>query len=172
MVKGYIQNNTGKAKHIFKRTIFPGQKIELPALFKTIEKNLGEGESFIDYLQLRLPDGWELQVDEEEVDSKVYVRTQPEKSKASIVPVDERHILSGPEDDSPSLEYAPHHKLEKLTARDLYNLRMKDNPKRIIKSIDSVHKLRRALAMCKNDARKSMLANIIRRRIRELGSEE
>lgn len=172
MVSGYIVNNTGKAKHIFKRTVYPGQKLDITTVYELVGRSLPEETTFVDWLKEHLPDGWEVLLEEgQEESSKVIVREQAQKTTNSLIPDDQKHLLSGPEDDSPSLEFAPLKKIDKLTARDIFNLRVKDNPRRVVKQVDSVHKLRRALAMCKDDSRKNMLANIIRHRIREIGND-
>lgn len=169
MVKGHIVNNTAKSRHMFKRTIYPGQSISLADVYSIFSTKQVEDVEFLEWVRDKLPIGWELKVEEDYVEPYEPSRVSSEEVLASVQgPPQEVHVLSGPDDDSPSLEYAPAKTLDKLTARDIYNLRIKDNPKRVIKQIDSVHKLRRALSMCKNDSRKSMLATIIRHRIKEI----
>ena len=172
MVKGHVLNNTGKAKHIFKKTVYSGGRITLDDAYAAVASRVPEGQPFLEWLHTYLPPGWELQITEDYEEPFEPSKVKPEDVKAVTVTTHdapEKHLLSGEDDDdSPSLEYAPAKTLDKLTARDIFNLRMKDNPKRVIKQIASVHKLRRALTLCKNDARKSMLAAIIRHRIKEL----
>ncbi len=165
MIKGSIVNNTAKSRHIFKRTVYPGQRVDLMELYVNVSSSLPENVEFLQWVQERLPAGWELFVDDsysEPVDPKKILESTVELPANK----EEKDLLLG--EDSPSLEFAPLKVIDKLTAKDIYNLRIKDNPKRVIKQISSVHKLRRALALCKNDSRKQMLSNIIRHRIKEL----
>lgn len=162
MINGFVVNNTGRSRHIFKKTVYPGQKVPLSYVYQVVSSKVDGEDSFVDWLKSRLPPGWELDVNEEfelPID-------------ATAVSADEVKVVekepAAPDEDRESLEYAPLKIIDKLTARDVYNLRIKDNPKRVIKQITSVHKLRRALTLCKNDSRKSMLATIIRHRIKEL----
>lgn len=157
MIKGHVINNSGKSKHIFKRTVYPGQKVPLSHVYEVLSNKIEDDSVFVDWLKQRLPLGWELSV-EEEFEEPLDPST-----------VTSEDLMSPQEDDKESLEYAPVQVIENLTARDIYNLRIKDNPKRVIKQVYSVHKLRRALTLCLDDSRKSMLATIIRHRIKELG---
>jgi hypothetical protein len=161
MIKGHVVNNSGKSKHIFKKTVYPGQSVPLSHVYEVLSKKIDDDVSFIEWVRGKLPPGWELSVEE---DFEL-------PFDASAVTAEDLQPVEGDGDDGrESLEYAPMRVIDKLTARDIYNLRMKDNPKRVIKQITSVHKLRRALTMCLNDSRKSMLATILRHRIRDLNS--
>ncbi len=159
MIKGHVLNNSSKSRHIFKRTVYPGQTVPLQDIYAVVSSKVGEDTTFVDWLKASLPPGWEVFVEED----------FEEPLDVSAVTSEDLQPVEGAEDDDrESLEYAPYKVIEKLSARDVYNLRMKDNPKRVIKQISSVHKLRRALTMCRNESRKSMLATIIRHRIKEL----
>lgn len=173
MIKGHVLNNSGKSKHIFKQTVFPGQRVNLSAVYSLLSNKVPEDQEFVAWLQASyLPPGWELHVEEFEPEEAVNPAreiVQADKVKPPPVEFDFSALEQQEDDDSrPSLEYAPEKTLDKLTAADIYNLRMKDNPKRVIKNIYSVHKLRRALTLCKADARKSMLSKIIQHRIKDL----
>lgn len=173
MIKGHILNNSGKSKHIFKQTVFPGQRVTLSAVYSLLSRKVPEDQDFVSWLkESYLPPGWELHVEEFEPEIEVNPARkliQTEKPKMPPVEFDFSSLEADKEEDSrPSLEYAPEKVLDKLTAADIYNLRMKDNPKRVIKNIYSVHKLRRALTLCKADSRKNMLSKIIQHRIKDL----
>lgn len=159
MIKGHVLNNSGRSKHIFKRTVYPGQRVPLSYICEIVPKKIEEDGGLIEWIKERLPPGWELSL-EGEFEAPV--------APSSVDSVDLLPKEPDPEEERESLEYAPLKVIDNLTAKDIYNLRMKDNPKRVIKQITSVHKLRRALTLCLNDSRKSMLATIIRHRIRSL----
>ncbi len=159
MLKGHVVNNSSKSRHIFKKTVYPGQKVPLDYIYQVVSSKVGDDVSFVDWLRSSLPPGWEIDVEED-----FEVPLDP----ANVSVEDVRAAAEIEDDERESLEYAPMKVIDKLSARDVYNLRIKDNPKRVIKQITSVHKLRRALTMCRNDSRKSMLATIIRHRIKEL----
>jgi len=173
MVKGYITNNTGKSRHIFKRTVYPGQQVSLEAVYKVVANKVPEGDEFIEWLERYLPSGWEVNVASDNA-SVMGGRTYRETLTAvptvveseGAIPELAAHVIV--EDTRPSMEYATPRVIDKMTARDIYNLRLKDNPKRLLKQINSIHKLRRALAMCKNDDRKATLVRLIQGRIRQL----
>lgn len=178
MVKGSVTNNTGRSRHIFKRTIYPGQSVSLDDVYLVLGGKIPKGTSFVEWLTQYLPNGWEITVTQPEkietAGGRGYVETLtavPEVEQ--VVTSDTRAYQEnneGNEDtiDHRSLEYATPRSIGKLNARDISNLRIKDNPKRILKNINSVHKLRRALTFCKNNSRKTGLARLIQRRIREL----
>ncbi len=156
MINGFVINNSGRSKHIFKKTVYPGQSVPLSYVYEVLSKKMEDDNvSFVDWLKSILPPGWDIDIEE----------TFELPVDVSSVKVEDVITV---EDNSPSLEFAPVKIIDKLTAKDIYSLRMKDNPKRVIKQITSVSKLRRALTSCINDPRKSMLATIIRHRIREL----
>src|SRR6188508_2188508 len=163
MIKGSIINNTGKPKHIFKRTVYPGQQISLEDVYSIVSTKIDKEQSFVDWLQDELPDGWEVRLSSEYSEPVDLSNVSSE----SLTENGEEDVLSGSDSD-PSLEFASPKTIDKLTAKDIFNLRIKDNPKRVIKQISSVHKLRRALTLCRNDSRKNMLANILRHRIKEI----
>jgi hypothetical protein len=176
MIKGYVTNNTGKSKHAFKRTVYPGQKVSFELVYQVFGHKAPEDKDFVPWLEDILPEGWNIVI---EGVTEQFVFTPPvpvvveEATTQEVVtthPLKETNngMESSRSEEAPSLEFAPQREIDKLTARDIYNLRLQDNPKRVIKSITSVHKLRRALTMCKNDSRKQMLARVIQRRIRDL----
>lgn len=176
LVKGYVTNNTGRSRHIFKRTIYPGQKIPLDLVYSLVGSKVPEDTEFVDWLEHYLPKGWEVNVTSQP--ERDATDGRPYKEVLTAIPVvvggsgdivPERVTTKDAEgDDAPSMEYSTPRVIDKMTARDIYNLRLKDNPKRIIKQITSIHKLRRALTLCKNDSRKATIIRLIQGRIREL----
>lgn len=152
MVIGHVINNTGRAKHAFKRNVQPGMKIPLKSLYKHYKyKYQGEFDAaFLDWLdknKISKMDGFEIvvkDIDEPEKDQPV---NTPEKSK----PKEKKLPIPG-----------------NLTAREIADLKMKDKPKKILQGVMSIHKLRRALTACKNRPGKETLSKLIKERITEL----
>jgi hypothetical protein len=173
MVKGYVLNNTGRSKHIYKRTVYPGQRLDLEYVYKVIGGQVPDGTSFVEWLEKELPSGWEVNVLKvEKADNLDETGGRPYKETLTAQP--EVHSCSEKKENSQEhlkevkRTYATPRAIDKMTAREIYNLKLKDNPKRILSHITSVHKLRRALSMCKDDNRKNTLSRLIQRRIREL----
>lgn len=170
MIKGHILNNTGKSKHIFQKTIYGGQQISLEYVFNLLKKKLPEGEEFVEWLKDRLPQGWELHVEEFEPNKEVIegVITRVSSPVISTRSLQKESGQDEDDDGSPSLEFATANVLDKLTAKQIYKLRLKDNPQKVIGQIFSIHKLRRALQMCNNNPRKAVITRLIRKRIQQL----
>jgi len=169
MVKGYIVNNTGRSKHIFKKTVYPGQTVSIERAYNMVGSKVPEGNSFIEWLEEYLPEGWEVNVVKQEMSDATGGRMY--KETLTAIPVVEEAKEEASEktvSDAPSLEYSTPRAISKMSARDIYNLRIKDNPRRLLKNINSIHKLRRALSLCKNDSRKETLSRLIKGRIKEL----
>jgi len=174
MVKGFVVNNTGRSKHIFKRTVYPGQKVELDYIYKLVGSKVPEGDKFVDWLDTYLPKGWEIDAQAAEMAA---TDTNDMKFRETItaVPVvapatksTENAMMREQAVTGPSKEYMTPKAIGNMTAKDIYELQLKDNPKRILKNINSIHKLRRALTLCKQDNRKETLQRLIQGRIREL----
>lgn len=171
MYSGYVINNTGKARHIFKRTVYPGGRVPLEPIFALLQQQVPRGQVFLDWLAAYLPQGWEI-VLEEDLPSVVLTATPEVHSSgpgmlaefSGMEDNDGAHELATESSAPPAMDVDP----EQLTAREIYSLQVKDNPKKVIGQITSVHKLRRALAMCKKDTRKKLLMGILRARIKEL----
>lgn len=181
VAQGYVVNNTGRSRHIFKRTVYPGQKVSLEHVHKVLGTKVPTGELFVDWLEQYLPTGWELDVSVETSDvsgGRMYKEVltavpvvadsvSPESSEKDLGSF--RETNDGQREvEPPSMQYATPKAIDKMSARDLYSLRLRDNPKRILKHVTSIHKLRRTLALCKNDSRKEVLTRLVQGRIREL----
>jgi hypothetical protein len=146
IVKGCVVNNSGRYKHIFKRTVRPGEKVQLKDLYKTY-KNKCDCEfnyEFIAWLkENKIPEegGWDLEF-ETAFDNKVRVTGR-------VVCVDDIPV-----------------KVQKgLTADDIANLKVKDAPKVVLQTIDSIPKLRRALTKAKRKKGKNFLIKYLKERI-------
>ncbi len=182
MAQGYVINNTGRSRHIFKRTVYPGQKVSLEHVHRVLGTKVPAGESFVDWLEQYLPAGWELDVVPTETADVSGGRLYKEVLTAVPVVADSSSTEKAGKDlgsfqetnegqrevEPPSMEYATPTVIDKMTSRDIYNLRLRDNPKRILKHVTSIHKLRRALTFCKNDSRKEVLTRLVQGRIRTL----
>lgn len=175
MVKGFVVNNTGRSKHIFKRTVYPGQKVELEHIYKLVGKKVPDGAKFVDWLEdTYLPKGWDLDAPEPEVaaeENNIHFKetitavpvVAPATQNTESAMLREEAVVT-----SPSKEYMTPKAIGNMKAKDIYDLQLKDNPKRILKNVNSIHKLRRALTLCKRDGRKETLQRLIQGRIREL----
>lgn len=163
MFKGKVVNNTGQSRHIFKRTVFPGQEVDVEDIYLLVKNRVSE-EDFLEWLEKSVPNGWEVMASKELTSETLGETDLSEDQKEKIKEELKKEI----EDSLPSKEYLPLKEIDKLTARDIFNLRIKDNPQRIINQIDSVHKLRRVLTMCRNAQGKATLERSIRRRIHQL----
>ena len=64
----------------------------------------------------------------------------------------------------PGRKYGP----DRITPKEISELKIKDNPKNIIGRVNSIHKLRRALTACKNRPGKGTLYKLIKIRINEI----
>lgn len=160
MITGKVVNNTGKSKHIFKRTVYPGHSVDLVEVHRLLSSKVPEGTSFISWLQDYVPPGWEVHGEEAQEETGEISETAGQGTEYTP------EVL--PEDTSPSLQYISTKKISELSAKDIHDLRVKDNPRRIINEIDSVTKLRRALTLCNKSKRKEVLSKIIKARINKL----
>jgi len=189
MVKGYVVNNTEKARHIFKRRVSPGQRVPLEDVYETLKHKVSGSDNFVKWLKENtLPRGWDVYVERssservEQLTAKPIVSDAPmdlgnlrakENAAEPTVVLVETEKEAGPEkeDDTPGagLQYAPDKRLDKLTAQEIADLKIKDNPRRVLERVYSIHKLRRALTLCnKSSGRKQVLSRHIRRRIKKL----
>ena len=166
MQEGYVVNNTGKARHIFKRTVYPGGRVPLGVVFDLLKDQVTRGTPFLVWLCEYIPPGWEVVVVESFPPAELFATPEVHSSGSGSMAE-----FSGMEDNNGPhlLEEATVNLVpEQLTAREIFNLQVKDNPKRVISQISSVHKLRRALSLCKKDSRKKLLTKILRDRIKDL----
>jgi hypothetical protein len=157
MIKGYVVNNLGRGKHIFKRSFYPGMEVPLEEIYN-LYSNSYEGDfdtGFLEWLEKnKIPNGCGFDIVVEEIkesDEKVITKVK-NALETPAVPTAE---VSLP---------VPN----KMTARQLADLKMKNKPKQIIQQVMSVHKLRRALSLCKGRPGKETLIKYIRERLTEL----
>jgi hypothetical protein len=154
MLDGYVVNNTGRGKHIFKRNFSVGSKIPIEQLYELYKNKYG-GDfdlGFVNWLEeTKIPAGSGFDIVLEQV-SREDVPKEPE-----------------PEDNTISvLEDLSKIPPNKLSARQISELKIKDNPKKVIGSINSITKLRRAITFCNGRPGKETLLRYIRARISEL----
>ena len=159
MITGIVLNNTSKSKHIFKRSVGPGQKVDLNEVYTLLSSKVPEGDSFISWLKEYVPDGWEVHGEESKKEEPAIVVGQG---------ISYQDKPSSEDNSAPSLQYLTPKKILNMSASDISNLRVKDDPRKIIKQIDSIHKLRRALTLCNKSDRKETLSKIIKARIDKL----
>lgn len=150
MIVGYVINNTGKHKHIFKRGCHPGIKVKLKDLYNTYKLKY-EGDFDLDFIEWldtnKVPSGFDIVVEK-------YTEEKKERVK------------NAQENFSPTAAEAVQD--INLSSRQISELKIKDDPKHQIKEVDSVHKLRRALTLCKGKPGKATLIKYIKGRISEL----
>lgn len=173
MFKGYVINNTGRSRHIFKRTVYPGQKVPLDYVYNLFSSKVPEMDSFLEWLDNYIPEGWEIAVE------KIKIIGEPQEMAQVSASTDEMSNHTYREDNEglrssreEEEELYLSKKVDKLTASEISNLKIKDNPRKVVKQIDSVHKLRRALTKCRNAPGKATLVKIIKQRINELNEAE
>lgn len=170
-MEGYILNNSGSTIHIFKTKFLAGDKMRLEKIWPLYEtrvrKDLGKKsvseEEFVAWLESNhymQPGFIYNSAKEQTVPVDIIESTSPEISE------------EGASDDGrlvrPPLANATSGVIDKLTWRDISELRVIDDPKKIINSINNRSKLRRAYGACRGKARKQHLENILRARIQEL----
>jgi len=150
MIKGYVINE-GRGKHIFKRAVFPGMKVPLQDLYD-MYKSVYKGKFDIGFLE------W-------------LEQTKIPKNCGFDIVVEEVGEDTSFEDKLKDVEKVVEEKLpvpNKLTAAQIADLKIKDNPKVIIQQVMSPHKLRRALTLCKGRKGKETLLKYIKVRLTEL----
>jgi len=170
MIKGYVINNLGRGKHIFKRSVPPGMKVPLDQLYELYSKNY-EGKfdtEFIDWLEkTKIPKGSGFDIVLEAIlpddikDTETGSTNIPE-TISFLIPVESAQTDPEPE---PEIRLPPP---RKMTSRQIADLKIKDNPKIVLQHISSVHKLRRALTLCKDKPGKETLSRLIRERMTEI----
>jgi hypothetical protein len=156
MLKGHVVNNTGRCKHIFKKNVYPGEKVALPELFELYKIRYGGtyDVNFIRWLEEnKIPEnsGFNVVINDLAEDDCM----EPEVPKIEV---------GMTEDEVSATSKTPN----KLTAKQVSELKIKDSPKKVIQGIVSIHKLRRALTLCKDRAGKETLVKFLRERITEL----
>jgi hypothetical protein len=183
-MEGYIVNNSGKTVHIFKRKFPAGHKVELYDIWPQYKdkvcrelgkKSITENE-FIKWLEDNsyMMDGFEYYATIEKVKKEKVVTVETASEIGEIIESTEATIPEdlGEQSDGqlvkPSLSSAKPGVIDKLTYKDIADLRVIDDPKKIVYGINNVHKLRRAYTLVRNMPRKSMLEKILRERIQEL----
>jgi hypothetical protein len=160
MIKGYVLNNSGKGSHIFKMGVSPGMKIPLETLYNLYKKvyNGAFDVNFLEWLQNnKIPNGKGFEIVIEDVSIDVGCPVCAE----SISNKEEEKILA-PEEKS--VKVLP----SKMSARQIADLKVKDNPKIVLQEVRSIHKLRRAYSLCKGRPGKETLIKLIKERMDEL----
>ena len=156
MIDGYVINNLGRSKHIFKMNVTPGKRISLEALYDMYGTKYG-GEFDADFLvwleKTKVPPGSGFDIVVKSIDDV------PEKVSAK-----KEKVVEVVEPPSAPIKFSG----GKLTARQIADLKIKDDPKKLIKEVQSIHKLRRALSLCKGRPGKEIITKLIHGRLSEL----
>lgn len=150
MIRGYIVNNSGRHKHIFKHRFGPGMRLDLEEVYAVYKRQYKGNfdEKFLEWFKKhKLPSGDDFELVIESIYEGPYYEEIPKVNERDKI--NEKH---------PS----------ELTSTEIANLRIKDDPKEKLKYITSIHKLRRALTRCRKSKGKEMLAGMIKARIKEL----
>ena len=151
LIKGKLINNTGRYKHIFQRTVYPGEAVDLKVLYELYEE-VSEcvfDETFVKWLKDNKIPPADLDLWEFDYETILDVNNKP---KHKVVNINDTFI-----------EYK-----EKLSAQDIANLRVRDCPRKLLQGVDSIPKLRRALTMVYRKKNKEFLSKAIRSRIKQL----
>lgn len=153
LVSGFVVNNTGRYTHIFKRKVRPGERVPLSELYKQykLQCKCDFDEQFIGWLkENKIPKkkGWDLEDIQTKFDKPVVVESK-------VIQIDDEFVSINKE----------------WTAQDIANLKVKDKPKDVLKTVDSITKLRRALTMVNKMKAKTFLVKHIKKRIEELIKE-
>lgn len=172
-MEGYIVNNCGKPKYIFKRNFPVGHRLYLAELWKMYEvkvkKALEKDEvSEADFL------AW-LTANHYMKPGFAYYPGEKASLAGDVVEatgsgVKEEGSAENGRLVKPSLANVPSGVLEKLTYSEIANLRILDNPKKVVEAISNLHKLRRAYTVVRQMPRKGHLQKILRDRIQDLES--
>ncbi len=151
MINGYVINNLGRGKHIFKQSVFPGMKVPLDKLYEQYSVSYG-GEFNLDFLKwlekTKIPKGSGFDIVVEDIKTEVEVKPVTEEVTLGVRP-QKVHPTN-------------------LTAKQISDLKIKDKPKIVLQEVMSVHKLRRAYTLCKNRPGKETLSRLVRERMVEL----
>jgi hypothetical protein len=169
---GYIVNKSGKAMHIFKQRFIVGNKIYMkdiwPLYQVRVADALGKEDvsevEFVDWLISNsvMREGFE------------YCSGEKEKMGGEIAGVTN---ADGPPEDlqkadgrlvKPLLAHVSHAVVDKLTYSDIVELRVQDDPARILSMVTNISKLRRAYTKVRTMPRKRSLERLIRNRIQDL----
>jgi hypothetical protein len=165
MVEGFVVNNSGRFRHIFKMNISPGSKISFSALWEIYKGKCGcdFDHRFLEWLkENKIPDGSGFDFVVESI-NKVVDDSQIGESNETL-DEDTSDVAEDAEGD-----YIPGKtSVSKITARQIAGLKTRDNPRSVINQVLSIHKLRRALTLTKDRAGKETLTRLIRNRIDHL----
>jgi len=171
-MEGYIVNNSGKPYFIFKRKFPMGHRLYLADLWKAYQKKVCAAlekeevaePAFVKWLEENnyMKDGFVYHEGSAEVSAPgdVIAATSAEV-KETGASADGRLV-------KPSLEHAPRGIIEKLTYREVADLRVCDNPRKLVSEITNLSKLRRAYTIVRSAARKRHLEKVLRERIQDL----
>lgn len=161
MIEGYVISNAERPRHIFKQGVLPGMKISLGDMYAKYKNKYQGGfdVGFLEWLEKnKLPEDFDIVINS--IDSEEVTKPQVENVEEAVV-----EMTTGLELDAlPDRQFNP----EKMTPKELSELKIKDNPKNVIGGVMSVHKLRRTLTLCKDRPGKGTLTKLIRTRISEL----
>jgi len=170
-MEGFIVNNCGKPKYIFKRNFPVGHRIYLSDLWKMYKVKVGNAlnkevvseDEFVAWLtdNSYMKQGFVYYPGEKASFTGEVLEVTDSASDETGAHADGRLV-------KPSLAEARAGVIEKLTYSEIANLRIVDNPRRIIESITNLHKLRRAYTTVRQMSRKGHLQKILRDRIQDL----
>lgn len=170
-MEGFIVNNCGKPKYIFKRNFPVGHRVYLSDLWKMYKVKVGKAlnkevvseEEFVAWLTDNnyMKMGFVYHPGE----TATFTGEVLESSSGDV---DSKESRADGRLVKPSLAKASAHVIDKLTYSDIANLRILDDPRRVVESITNVHKLRRAYTTVRQMSRKGHLQKILRDRIQDL----
>lgn len=159
-MKGYVQNIAPKWLHAMKRSVKPGGKIEIGELYTQYGKkhDIAKGEDFVTWLRnvkLRDSSSWRIVIEDEKVEA---VR-DTKSIELGVIPEEEALINH----DATRVD------AKKLSVEDILSLSVR-KAREVIPGVMDVKLLKYALESAKPLNGKDSLCNILRKRIRELGT--
>jgi hypothetical protein len=171
-MEGYILNNSNKSRFIFKQSFPVGHKILLKNVWPLFEKKVCKelssdnpsAEDFVEWLKVHklIFPGFLV-----EFPKKATADMEIKEVTPSEVPENKGNPADG-RISKPSLAGIRSGVVDKLTYKDIAELRMIDKPKEIIANINNVSKLRRSYQVVRNTPNKRQLERLLRSRIQEL----
>ena len=159
-MQGYVRNISRTWRHALKRSIAPGQKIDLDVLYAEYgeKHDIAEGKPFADWLRnVKLKDAgtWEISF-REAID--IPEDDEMEIQEVQSTPVAEE--VNRPINVSPFVEQKPE-------VMDIVNLSVRKAKEELTRVTD-LKLLKHAMNIAKTQAGKDTLTNMLRKRIKEL----
>ena len=169
-MEGYVRNSSRTWRHALKRSIAPGQKIDLDILYSEYGERhrIEEGKPFVDWLRnVKLKDAstWEISFREPfHIEEDENADIIEDKGASEIVEIDSENKSlqqqEKPDNINPFVETV-------IESMDVVHFSIREAKEELPKIMD-IKLLKRALNAAKTQAGKDTLTNMLRKRIKEL----